>query len=64
MNNNISVSHCPDCKKRLKTINSRAHITYGFPTIRRRRACVFCDFRISTVELPSDIGDSIFAEDK
>tara|TARA_R110000851_G_scaffold295787_1_gene450777 strand:+ start:745 stop:939 length:195 start_codon:yes stop_codon:yes gene_type:complete len=64
MNNNISVSHCPNCKKRMKTINSREHTMYGFSTIRRRRACVFCDFRISTVELPLDIGDSVFAEDK
>jgi len=48
----------------MKTINSREHTIYGFSTIRRRRACVFCDFRISTVELPLDIGDSVFAEDK
>tara|TARA_R100000935_G_scaffold32920_1_gene53438 strand:- start:312 stop:503 length:192 start_codon:yes stop_codon:yes gene_type:complete len=60
----LAVSHCPDCKKRLKTTNSREHTNYGFLTIRRRRTCGFCNFRISTVELPLELGNSIFEEDK
>ena len=61
----IAVSHCPNCNGHIKlqTKQSRAHDAYGFPTIKRRRSCPRCNFKISTIELPLEIGDQVFAED-
>ena len=58
----ISVSHCPDCRKKLKAKDSRMHTTYGFLTVKRRRTCLYCDFRVTTVELPLNIANDIFLE--
>jgi len=61
----LSVSHCPNCKGhiKLKAADSRTHFAYGFPTIKRRRKCLTCDFRITTIELPIDVANEIFSED-
>ena len=59
----LATSHCPNCKTKMTTVDSRPHLLYGFPTIRRRRKCLTCDFRISTVELPVSLTDEIFQED-
>jgi len=59
----LAASHCPNCKTKMATIDSRPHLHYGFPTIKRRRKCLTCDFRISTVELPASLADEIFQED-
>lgn len=59
----IAVTHCPHCNIKLQTKQSRAHHVYGFPTMKRRRSCPKCDFKISTIELPLEIGNEVFAED-
>jgi len=59
----LAVTHCPNCKKKLQAKASRPHTVYGFPTVKRRRVCQSCDFRISTIELPIDVGNSIFNEE-
>ena len=60
----LSVSHCPKCHdQKLQAKDSRPHIGYGFPTIKRRRVCPICNFRITTIELPLDVGNSIFEEE-
>lgn len=63
----LCVSHCPHCvpqnQRKLEVIDSRAHFSYGFPTVRRRRACTKCDFRVTTIELPIKIGNEIFKDD-
>lgn len=56
----LSVSHCPHCIKKLDIIDSRPHFAYGFPTVRRRRVCKTCDFKITTIELPIELGNDIF----
>ena len=43
--------------------DSRKHTAYGFPTIKRRRVCKSCNYRTTTIELPIDLGNSIFEED-
>jgi len=58
----ISVSHCPTCKTKLQARDSRMHSAYGFLTIKRRRACQNCDFRVTTIELPLEVGDDTFKE--
>jgi len=60
----ISVSHCPTCKTKLQARDSRRHIAYGFITIKRRRVCKTCNFRVTTIELPLDVGNSIFKEEE
>ncbi len=59
----LVVTHCPKCKVKMQAVDSREHTAYGFPTVRRRRACMKCSFRITTVELPIDLGNSIFEEE-
>lgn len=59
----LSASHCPHCVRKLEVIDSRAHFSYGFPTVRRRRACTKCDFKITTIELPIELGNEIFKDD-
>jgi len=39
------------------------HSAYGFLTIKRRRACQNCDFRVTTIELPLEVGDNTFKEE-
>ena len=58
-----TVSHCPTCKTKMTAIDSRQHLQYGFMTIKRRRKCLTCDFRASTVELPMNLADDIFKEE-
>mgnify|MGYP003109153206 CR=1 FL=1 len=62
----LAVTHCPNCKGRvrLQSKDSRLHEAYGFPTMKRRRVCRVCDFRITTIELPISIGNEIFEEDE
>tara|TARA_R110000765_G_scaffold337261_1_gene427589 strand:- start:112 stop:303 length:192 start_codon:yes stop_codon:yes gene_type:complete len=60
----ITASHCPKCNEKLKVINSRKHSDYGFLTVKRRRACFFCDFKISTIEISLEIGNQIFIEEE
>jgi len=60
----ITVTHCPKCNEKMQARDSRKHTAYGFPTIKRRRVCPFCDYRITTIELPIDVGNSIFEEDE
>ena len=59
----LSVSHCPNCDKKLKAADSRPHFGYGFPTIKRRRTCLYCPFKVTTIEIPIDVGNSIFKEE-
>jgi len=58
-----SISHCPDCNHKLRTLDSRPHIRYGFQTIKRRRKCAKCNYRSVTVELPIELANQIFEED-
>jgi transcriptional regulator NrdR family protein len=60
---NMVVTHCPDCKKKLKALDSRPHFSYGFPTVKRRRCCMHCTFRTTTIELPIEIGNEVFGEE-
>ena len=60
----LAVTHCPDCNKKLQAKDSRPHTIYGFPTVKRRRVCPSCDFRISTIELPITIGNDVFLEEE
>jgi transcriptional regulator NrdR family protein len=59
----LAASHCTNCKTKMKAYDSKPHLHYGFSTIRRRRKCLTCDFRINTVELPESLADEIFQED-
>jgi transcriptional regulator NrdR family protein len=59
----MSIIICPDCKTRTGTEESRHHFKYGFATVRRVRRCKNCRYRVVTVELPEDIGNSVFLED-
>ena len=59
----IIASHCPDCNKKLKVINSRQFDDYGFLTIKRRRVCKHCDFKIFTIEIQKEITDEMFEND-
>ena len=58
-----TVSQCPKCKTKMAAVDSRQHSTYGFQTIKRRRKCLTCDFRASTVEVPIDLAKDIFSEE-
>ena len=58
-----TVSHCPNCKTKMTAIDSRQNLTYGFQTIKRRRKCLTCDFRSSTIEVPIDLAKDIFTEE-
>ena len=59
----LSVSHCPHCVRKLEVIDSRPHFAYGFPTVKRRRACNKCNFKITTIELPIELGNEIFEDE-
>jgi len=59
----LAVTQCPDCKKKLQAKDSRKHTAYGFPTIKRRRVCPSCDYRITTIELPLNVGNEVFGEE-
>jgi|TARA_R110001632_G_scaffold159896_1_gene278114 transcriptional regulator NrdR family protein len=59
----LAVTHCPKCHKKLQAKDSRPHTAYGFPTVKRRRVCLICNFRITTIELPILIGNEVFEED-
>jgi len=59
----ISISNCPNCKKKTKIPDSREHILYGFATVRRRRSCLYCDFKVSTIEITLEMANQIFKED-
>jgi len=63
INMKLAVSHCPDCHKKLKAKDSREHTAYGFQTVKRRRVCLECDFRITTIEVPLNVGNEVFGED-
>ena len=62
----LAVTHCPNCKGRVKlqAKDSRPHEAYGFPTAKRRRVCLICNFRITTIEIPISIGNEVFGEDE
>jgi len=62
----LAVTHCPNCNGRVKlrTKDSRPHEAYGFPTVKRRRTCHKCNFRITTIEMPISIGNEVFEEDE
>ena len=47
----------------MTAIDSRQHSLYGFQTIKRRRKCLTCDFRASTIEVPIDLAKDIFYEE-
>jgi len=63
----LAVTHCPSCKEldlpvKLVTKDSRAHFEYGFRTVKRRRICLKCNFKITTIELPITVGNEVFGE--
>ena len=60
----ISCAHCPKCKIKLQAKESRIHHKFGFSTVKRRRSCPKCDFRITTVEVPMEIANEVFSEDE
>ena len=62
----LAVTYCPNCKGRVKlqAKDSRPHEAYGFPTVKRRRVCLKCNFRITTIEIPISIGNEVFEEDE
>jgi transcriptional regulator NrdR family protein len=59
----LSVSQCPECKCKMHTADSRLYLNFGFPTIRRRRYCDKCEFRVTTIEIPFNMAKDIFNEE-
>ena len=62
MENKITVSICPHCNSKLKVMDTRANFVYDFATVKRRRKCKNCDFKISTIEIPELLVNDIFKE--
>ena len=60
----LSVTHCPKCNEKMQARDSRKQTAYGFPTLKRRRVCTSCDYRITTIELPITIGNDVFLEEE
>ena len=61
----LAVSHCPKCRhEKLQAKDSRPHMAYGFPTIKRMRGCPSCNVIITTIELPITIGNDVFLEEE
>ena len=53
---NKSLSYCPEClsksyRRKLKIIDTREYFKLGYPSTKRRKKCLFCDYRVSTVEI-------------
>ena len=59
----LNCTKCPGCRIKLQTKDSRPYDAYGFATVRRRRVCELCGFRVSTVELQVEVADSVFTEE-
>lgn len=59
----LNCTKCPKCGSKLQTKDSRPHDTYGFATVRRRKVCGSCDWRVSTVEVQAEVADDVFGED-
>ncbi len=59
----LNCTKCPDCGTKLQTKDSHPHDTYGFATVRRRKVCGSCGFRVSTVELQVTVADSLFMKE-
>jgi len=59
----LPVSHCPECKIKMQTNDSRLYFNFGFPTVRRRRSCSKCEFQTTTIEIPFDMAKDIFNEE-
>ena len=47
----------------MHTADSRLYLNFGFPTIRRRRYCDKCEFRVTTIEIPFNMAKDIFNEE-
>jgi len=50
------IFYCPDClkeghKNKLKVIDTREYFGRGFPSIKRRKKCLICGFKINTIEM-------------
>ena len=50
------IFYCPEClsqgdKNKLKVTDTKEYFALGFPSIRRRKKCLTCDFKISTIEM-------------
>jgi transcriptional regulator NrdR family protein len=50
------IFYCPEClsqgdKNKLKVFYTKEYFALGFPSIRRRKKCIACDFRINTIEM-------------
>jgi len=58
-----NLSNCPICDEKMMTWDSRKHYGYGFETVHRKRKCAHCKHRVGTVEIPIELGNSIFLED-
>jgi len=53
---NKSLSFCPECLsksyiRKLKVIDTRNYFELGYPSTKRRKKCLFCDYRVNTVEI-------------
>ncbi|QAX31288.1 NrdR family transcriptional regulator [Leisingera sp. NJS204] len=59
----LNCTVCPSCGAKLAAKDSRPHDAYGFATVRRRRVCDSCGYRVQTVEIPADVADDVFQED-
>ena len=59
----LNCTTCPSCGTKLRTKDSRPHDVYGFATVRRRKVCGSCSFRLSTVEVQVAVADSLFMEE-
>jgi len=59
----LNCFECPRCGTKMRTQDSRPHDAYGFSTVRRRKVCGSCGFRVSTVEVHAAVAHTLFAED-
>ena len=59
----LNCTDCPRCGTKMQTRDSRPYEGYGFATVRRRKVCGACGFRVSTVELQVAVADSLFLEE-
>jgi transcriptional regulator NrdR family protein len=59
----LNCSLCPNCAGKLRTASSRQHLAFGFTTVKRRKICPECDYRIFTIELPAAVADDVFRQE-
>ena len=51
------------CGKKMMVYNARPRVIGGYRVFCRRKKCVGCGIRISTVEMPADIANDVLRDD-